>query len=218
MTSVRRSSVAQAFLPVPQAATRRDRKYLARNATSFFLVVSSVGARHVEDPALVRGAVPERANSTSAPLSTDPHAPNSRTAGLRPAPFPPPTTQQEDPQNSQQETERHKSLLDLIFHRTPTTKASANSAGIEPGQTPPSASKTQSENATSPQQNQQGTAISLPAPNSRAVGATASSSSAPNAAPSTPTAAATAPQSTAEIPAADLAPLYNYVQNATPTG
>jgi hypothetical protein len=185
--------------------------------------------------------LPQPITISSAPLGTDPHAPDSRTAGLRPAPFPPnttpaplsndahapdvrtagvspaplssSTTQQQDSQNSPAETERHKSLLDLIFHRTPNTKASANSAGIEPGQTPPSASKTQSENAASPQQNQQGTAPSLPAPNSSAVGATASSSSAANPAPSAPNAAATNPQSTAEIPAADLAPLYNYVQD-----
>jgi hypothetical protein len=169
---------------------------------------SSVGARH---------AVPESANSTAAPPGNDAHAPDVRTAGVSPAPLPSSTTQQQDPQNPQQETQhdKFKSLLDSLFHRTPNTKASANSANVEPGQTspsPPPSPITQSENGASPQ-NQQGPAASLPAPNSRVVGATASSSSAANAAPSTPNTAAAASQSTAEIPAADLAPLYNYVQD-----
>ena len=181
---------------------------------------STVGARH---------AVPERANSTAASLGNDARAPDVRTAGLRPAPLsssttaaslgndarapdsrtagislpslPASTTQQQNPQNSPQETERHKSLLDLLFHRDPNTKASANSAGIEPGQTPPSSPN---KNTASPQ-SQQGTAASLPAPNSRAANPASSANPA--------SAAATAPQSTAEIPAADLAPLYNYVQD-----
>jgi hypothetical protein len=156
--------------------------------------------------------LPQPITISSAPLSTDPHAPDSRTAGVSPAPLLSSTTLQA-PQTSPQETERHKSLLDLLFHRTPNTKASANSANVAPGQTSPSSPNTLSENTASPQQNQQGTAPSLPAPNSRAVGATASSSSAANAAPSTPNPAAAAPQSAAEIPAADLAPLYNYVQD-----
>jgi hypothetical protein len=150
-------------------------------------------------------------STTAAPPSNDAHAPDVRTAGVSPAPLPSSTTQQ-NPQTSPQETERHKSLLDSLFHRSPNTKASANSANVEPGQTSPSSPNTQSENDAAPQ-NQQGTAASLPAPNSRAVGATASSSSAANAAPSTPNTAAAAPQSAAEIPAADLAPLYNYVQD-----
>src|SRR5579862_1673623 len=163
---------------------------------------SSVGTRHVADPAEFRGAVPEHPSGTAVPLSNDARAPDVRTAGVSPAPLPSSTTQQQDSQNSPPETERHKSLLDLIFHRTPNAKASANSAGIEPGQTPPSAPKTQSENGASPQ-NQQGTAASLPVPNSRAANPPPSRSNAA-ASPST----ATAPQS-----AADLAPLYNYVQD-----
>ena len=150
--------------------------------------------------------VPERA-TTPAPLSNDAHAPDVRTAGVSPAPLPPSTTQQQNPQDSPQETERHKSLLDLLFHRTPSTKVSANSTSVEPAQTPPSSPNTQSENPASPQ-NQQGTAASLPAPNSRAANQAPSRS---NAAASA--SAATAPQSTAEIPVADLAPLYNYVQD-----
>jgi hypothetical protein len=160
---------------------------------------------------------PLQSSTTSAPPSNDANPPDVRTAGVPPAPLPSSTTQQQDPQDSQQETQhdKFKSLLDSLFHRTPNTKASANSANVEPGQTspsPPPSPITQSENGASPQ-NQQGTAASLPAPNSRAVGATASSSSAANAAPSTPNAAAAASQSAAEIPAADLAPLYNYVQD-----
>jgi len=155
---------------------------------------SSVGARH---------AVPERTNSTAAPLSNDAQALDVRTAGVSPAPLPSSTTLQA-PQTSPQETERHKSLLDSLFHRTPSTKPSANSANVEPGQTSPSSPNTQSENDASPQ-NQQGTAASLPAPNSRAANRP------PSASPAG--AAAAAPQSAAEIPAADLAPLYNYVQD-----
>ncbi len=147
---------------------------------------------------------PLSSSTTAAPLSNDAHAPDVRTAGVSPPPLPPSTTQQQNPKNSPQETERHKSLLDLLFHRTPNTKASANSASVAPGQTPPSSPNTQSENAASPQ-NQQGTAASLPAPNSRAANPASSANPA--------SAAATAPQSTAEIPAADLAPLYNYVQD-----
>ena len=164
---------------------------------------SSVGARHVADPGWGSGAVPERANSTVAPPSNDAHAPDVRAAGVSPAPLPSSTTQQ-SPQTSPQETERHKSLLDLLFHRSPNTKASANSANVEPGQTSPSSPNTQSENDASPQ-NQQGTAASLPAPNSRAANRP------PSASPAG--AAAAASQSAAEIPAADLAPLYNYVQD-----
>src|SRR5579862_4011776 len=148
-------------------------------------------------------------NTTPAPLSNDAHAPDVRTAGVSPAPLAPPNTQQQGPQNSPPETERHKSLLDLIFHRTPNTKASANSAGIEPGQTLPSSPSTQTENAASPQ-NQQGTGTSLPASNS----STANSAHSTNAAsPAITAPQSAAPQSTAEIPAADLAPLYNYVQD-----
>ncbi len=147
--------------------------------------------------------LPQPITISPAPLSSDAHAPDSRTAGLRPAPLPASTTQQQDPKNSQPETQHHKSLLDLLLHRASTTKASTNSASVEPGQTPPSSPNTQNEN-DAPQQTQQGTAARLPAPNS----------SAANPAPSASAAsAATAPQSAAEIPAADLAPLYNYVQD-----
>ncbi|MGB0002332.1 MAG: hypothetical protein WBQ04_19605 [Candidatus Acidiferrales bacterium] len=144
---------------------------------------------------------PLSSSTTAAPLSNDAHAPDSRTAGVPPAPLPQSTTQQQNPQNSPQETERHKSLLDLLFYRDPSAKSSVNSASVEPGQTPPSSPNTQSENAASPQ-SQQGTAASLPAPNS----------SVANQAPSTGAKTA-APRSTAEIPTADLAPLYNYVQD-----
>jgi hypothetical protein len=151
--------------------------------------------------------VPERVNSTAAPLSNDAHAPDVRTAGVPPAPLHSSTTQQQNPQNSPQETDRHKSLLDLLFHRNPNTTVSANTTNVEPAQTPPSSSNMQSQNPA-PQQNQQGTAASLPAPNSSAANpAPSRSNSAASAS------AAAAPQSTAEIPAADLVPLYNYVQD-----
>jgi hypothetical protein len=159
---------------------------------------SSVGARH---------AVPERPNSTGAPPTNDDHAPDVRTAAVSPAPLPPSTAPQHDSKGSRQETQRTRSLLDLLFHRTPSTRISANSTNVAPAQTPPSSSNTHSENAASPQ-NQQGTAAPLPAPSSSAANPAASrSSAAPSA--SSPV----APQSTAEIPAADLAPLYNYVQD-----
>jgi hypothetical protein len=147
-------------------------------------------------------------NTNPAPLGNDVHAPDARTAGVSPAPLPSSTTQQ-NPQNSPPETARHKSLLDLLFHRAPTTKASANSASIEPGQTLPSSPSTQSENTASPQ-TQQGTAASLPAPNSGAANRPPSAS--PGSAEATATQSAAA-SSTAEIPAADLAPLYNYAQD-----
>ncbi len=153
---------------------------------------SSVGARHVEDPASVRGAVPERPNSTAAPVSNDAHAPDVPTAAVSPAPPPPPTTQLQDPKNSQPETQRHKSLLDSLFHRTPRTQAAATSTLPSPG--------TQSGTDASPQ-NQQGTGASLPVLTSTPLKPASSGS------------AANPPQSTAEIPAADLAPLYNYVQD-----
>lgn len=54
---------------------------------------------------------------------------------------------------------------DLLFHSN--TKVTANSTNIAPAQTPPSSSKTQSENEASPQ-NQQGTDASLPAPDANA--------------------------------------------------
>ena len=196
---------------------------------------SSVGARHVEDPGWVRGAVRERANSTApplsndarapdlrtarlrptpalssttpAPLSNDANAPDVRTAGVSPAPLPPPNTQQQNSKTSSQETERPKSLLDLLFHRTPATELSANSTGVAPAQTPSSSSQTQSENAASPQ-SKQGTAASLPAPTTNAANRAPLTSNA-MASPSSDT----TPQSTAEIPAADLATLYNYVQD-----
>jgi len=159
---------------------------------------SSVGARH---------AVAARANSTAAPPSNNAHAPEVRTAGGSPAPLPPPNTQQQNSGTSPQETERHKSLLDLLLHRTTNTKVSADSANAVPAQTRSPSPNTQSDSAAS-SQNQQGTAASLPAPNSTAA----------NSAPSRSNAAAssssgTTPQSSAEIPAADLAPLYNYVQD-----
>ena len=143
----------------------------------------------------------------AAPPNKDAHPPDVRTAGVSPAPLPPSATQQQDSKNPPQETQRHKSLLDLLLHRTPNAKASANSTNVEPAQTPPSSSKTHSKNAASPQ-TQQGTATSLPAPNSSA--ANSPSSLSPTSAASR---AAAVPQSAAEIPAADLAPLYNYVQD-----
>lgn len=94
---------------------------------------------------------------------------------------------------------------DLLFHSN--TKVTANSTNIAPAQTPPSSSKTQSENEASPQ-NQQGTDASLPAPDANAATPAPSRSNAAASASS-----ATAPQSTAEIPAADLATLYSYVQD-----
>jgi hypothetical protein len=134
----------------------------------------------------------------------------------------PPITQQQNSKTARQETE---SLLDLLFHRTPTTKISANRTSVAAAQTPSSSSKAQSENAASPQ-SQQGTAASLPAPNSSSAANPGPSASAAPALPSTPNTAATAqqstaaipaattpPQSAAEIPAADLATLYNYVQD-----
>jgi hypothetical protein len=159
---------------------------------------SSVGARH---------AVPARANSTAAPPSNNTHAPDVRTAGVPPAPLPPPNTQQQNSGTSPQETERHKSLLDLLLHRTTNTKVSADSAHAVPAQTQSPSPNTQSDSAASPQ-NQQGTAASVTAPNSTAANPAPSRSNAPASAGS-----ATAAQSSAEIPAADLAPLYNYVQD-----
>ena len=193
---------AQTQTPAQLARALQDALHLPQPITIGTAAASdsSAGTRHVEDPPW--RTVPERANNTPAPLSNDASAPDVRTAGVSPAPLPPSTTQQQNPQNSQQETQRPKSLLDLLLHRTPTTKLSANSASVAPGQTSPSSPNTQSESAASPQ-TQQGTGPSLPAPNS----------SIANPAPSRSNAAAAAPQSTAEIPAADLAPLYNYVQD-----
>ena len=148
--------------------------------------------------------LPQPITVSPAPPSKDADPPDARTAGVSPAPLSSSTTQQQAPQTSPQETERHKSLLDSLFHRTPSTKPSANSANVEPGQTSPSSPNTQSENDASPQ-NQQGTTASLSAPNSSAANRP------PSASPAG--AAAAAPQSAAEIPAADLAPLYNYVQD-----
>ena len=173
-------------------------KHTAQNETPAQLARALQDALQLPQPITI---------STAARSSNDARAPDVRTAGVSPAPLPLSTTQQQNPQNSPQETERHKSLLDLLFHRAPSTKVSANSTNVEPAQTPPSSPNTQSENPASPQ-NQQGTAASLPAPNSRAANQAPSRS---NAAASA--SAATAPQSAAEIPVADLAPLYNYVQD-----
>jgi hypothetical protein len=193
---------AQTQTPAQLARALQDALHLPQPITIANAVPSdsSVGARHVEDPPW--RTVPERANTAPAPLSSDAQAPDFRTAGVPPAPLPPSITQQQNPQNSQQETQRPKSLLDLLLHRTPNTKVSANSASVAPAQTSPSSPNTKSESAPSPQ-TQQGTGPSVPARNSKIA----------NPAPSTSNAAATAPQSTAEIPAADLAPLYNYVQD-----
>src|SRR5579862_6303844 len=199
-------------------------KRTAQNATAAQLTRALQDALHLPQPiAISSGSLsndahapdfrtaglrpaPLQSSTTSAPPSNDANPPYVRTAGVPPAPLPPSTTQQQDPQNSQQETQhdKFKSLRDSLFHRTPSTKPSANSANVEPGQTSPSSPNTQSENDASPQ-NQQGTAASLPAPNSRAANRP------PSASPAG--AAAAAPQSAAEIPAADLAPLYNYVQD-----
>ena len=152
--------------------------------------------------------LPQAITISPAPPSNDAHAPDVRTAGVPPAPLTSSTTQQQDPKDSQQETPRPKSLLDLLFHRTPSTKISANSTSVAPAQTPsPSSPNTQSESTASPQ-TQQGTAAPLPAPNSSTANLVPSRSNA-----ATSPSAAAAPQSTAEIPAADLAPLYNYVQD-----
>ena len=153
---------------------------------------------------------PLQSSTTTAPPSNDANPPDVRTAGVPPAPLPSSTTQQQDPQDSQQETQhdKFKSLLDSLFHHTPTTKSSANSTSVTPAQTPSSLSKTQSETAAPLQQNQQGTAAPLPAPHTTAANRAPSTSNA-TASPSS----ATTPQSTAEIPAADLATLYNYVQD-----
>ena len=198
---------AQNETPAQLARALQDALHLPQSITIGTAAASDspVGARHVEDPPW--RTVPERASSTAAPLSDDAPAPDVRTAGVSPAPLPPSTTQQQNPQNSQQETQRHKSLLDLLLHRTPSTKVSANSASVAPGQTSSSSPNTQSKSAPSPQ-TQQGTGTSLPAPNSSVANPAPSRS---NAAASASSAAA--PQSTAEIPAADLAPLYNYVQD-----
>jgi hypothetical protein len=189
---------AQDETPAQLARALQDALQLPQPITVTAPSDSSVGARH---------AVPERAHTTAAPLSNDARASDVRTAGVPSTPLPPSTTQPQDPTNPGPETERHKSLLDLLFHRSPNTKVSANSASVEPWQPPPSSSTTQSENPAPPQ-NQQGTAAPLPAPNSSAANPAPSRS---NAAASA--SAATAPQSAAEIPAADLAPLYNYVQD-----
>jgi hypothetical protein len=169
----------------------------AQNETPAQLARALQDALHLPQPITISGA----------PLSNDAHAPDARTAGISPAPLPPSTTQQRGPENSPQETPRPKSLLDLLLHRTPNTKVSADSANVVPAQTQSPSSNTQSDSAAS-SQNQQGTAASLPASNS----------SAANPAPSRSNSAASAssgaaPQSSAEIPAADLAPLYNYVQD-----
>jgi hypothetical protein len=159
---------------------------------------SSVGARH---------AVPALPTSTAAPPSNNAYAPGVPTASVPPAPLPPPNTRQQNSGTSSQETERHKSLLDLLLHRTTNTKVSADSANAVPAETQSPLPNTQSDSAASPQ-NQQGTAASLPAPNSSAANPAPSRSNAPASASS-----GAAPQSSAEIPAADLAPLYNYVQD-----
>jgi hypothetical protein len=148
--------------------------------------------------------LPQAITISGAPLSNDAHAPDARAAGVLTAPLPPSTTQQQAPENSRQETQRPKLLLDLLLHRTPNTKVSADNANAVPAQTQSPSPNTQSDSAAS-SQNQQGTAASLPAPNSTAA----------NPAPSRSNAASSgaATQSSAEIPAADLAPLYNYVQD-----
>jgi len=85
---------------------------------------SSVGARH---------AVPEQANSTVTPLSSDEAALEVRTTGVSPAPLPSSTTQ-ESTKNSQQGTaQRAKSLLDSLFHRaSPRTPADEPSSATAP--------------------------------------------------------------------------------------
>ena len=190
---------AQNETPAQLARALQDALHLPQSITIGTAAASNspVGARH---------AVPERASSTAAPLSDDAPASDVRTAGVSPTPLPPPTAQPQDSKNSRQETQRPKSLLDLLLHRTPNTKVSANSTSVAPAQTPSSSPNTQSESAASPQ-TQQGTGTSLPAPNSSIANPAPSRSNAAGSASST------APQSTAEIPAADLAPLYNYVQD-----
>jgi hypothetical protein len=156
---------AQNETPAQLARALQDALHLPKPITSGSATPdSSVGARHVADPPW--RAAPERANSTAAPLSDDAQAPDVRTASVSPAPLPSSTTQQQDPKNSPQETQRPKSLLDLFFHRTPSTKVSANNASVAPAQTPPSSPNTQSETAASPQ-SQQGTGAPLPALNRR---------------------------------------------------
>ena len=90
---------------------------------------------------------------------------------------------------------------------SPTTKLSTNSTNVEPGQTPRSSPK---HKAKTPHHRK--TSRELPphfppptqAPRISVLDTSATSAASP---------AAAAPQSTAEIPAADLAPLYNYVQD-----
>ena len=85
--------------------------------------------------------LPQPITISPAPLSSDAHAPDSRTAGLRPAPLPASTTQQQDPKNSQPETQHHKSLLDLLLHRAspqrlqPIAPASSQDKRRRPRQT-----------------------------------------------------------------------------------
>ena len=195
---------AQNETPAQLARALQDALHLPQPITiSSEPLSNDANAPHVRTAGL--RPAPLSSSTTPAPLSNDAHAPDVRTAGVPPAPLPPSTTQQQGPKNSQQEIQRHKSLLDLLLHRTPSTKVSANSTSVAPAQTSPSSPNTQSESAASPQ-TQQGTGTSLPAPNSSIANPAPSRSNAAGSASS-------APQSTAEIPAADLAPLYNYVQD-----
>jgi hypothetical protein len=126
---------AQTQTPVQLARALQDALHLpqpitvvpAPNTSSPSADASSslVGARH---------AVPEQANSTVTPLSSDDPAPEARTAGVSPAPLPSATTQQKGPKDSQQGTaQRAKSLLDSLFHRaSPPTPADAPSSAAAP--------------------------------------------------------------------------------------
>ena len=209
--------------------------------------------------------MPEQANSTVTPLSSDEAALEVRTDGVSPAPLPSSTTQ-ERTKNSQQGTaQRAKSLLDSLFHRaSPRTPADEPSSAAAPtsgehssvaaapptssaapqsspalsvAQASPCASASTSTNpdcsapasgrplevlttglrqtpllSTSAQQRRTG----APLPNSNA-------SNPPNSAtqPSssgfsgtgTSACANTSPGASLEIPAADLTPLYDYVQD-----
>jgi hypothetical protein len=93
--------------------------------------------------------LPQAITISGAPLSNDAHAPDARAAGVLTAPLPPSTTQQQAPENSRQETQRPKLLLDLLLHRTPNTKVSADNANAVPAQTQSPSPNTQSDSAAS---------------------------------------------------------------------
>jgi hypothetical protein len=183
---------AQTQTPVQLARALRDALHLpqpitivpAPNTSSPSAGAAPSNSSVAANPSVgARHAVPEQANSTVTPLSNDEPAPEVRTAGVPPAPLPSSTMQQGSAKNSQQGTAQRARSLLDSLFH----RASPRTPADEPS--------------------------SAAAPTSGEISPVAAAPPTSSAPPQSSPSLSSAGTPTAEIPAADLAPLYDYVQD-----